>query len=565
MNLNDETPVDVAELLGDAVCLDLLRRRCRRRHQRSRGLITVPFRDAAKVDVKRILAVWERFFENAARTYVVPETATPSARTVDGYDHETGAPVGSGDEVGRTRVGTFRRRSADVCSISATHGSPYSAYRSGGEFPSREFSVLHEKSKGEIAFGAWEPSSPLGVERNQDWSCTRLACGEVAFSPWGGGAGIAASSPPCLFVDSDGGWSSSLSQYEDANMEARIEQVGGSGVDPSRETPWMAYWDREWEAVYYVNLKTGESSWYPPPEGVPPRVWDQETGAYFVVGEGGSSRWLEEEADAGNVSLAVHSSSDAPHGGEATENISALLPQGDPEPISTSVHASLREVLRDGEAGGRWWDALDVHPGAGETCSFSVWSPPTARSPDVILEGDDTVDDFHDTRQTLDYEKTGTSLEIPAYRGSSTQAHRSLLHPEDPSGHLGHEGLAHVNVRSGDCGEIHPHVSGKHESPDTLTVGGKEHEIVEFSTPRSVACGSVVPEWILWYTGGGGSAPYYVNEESGERSWDLPPALAETRGSWVRAWREGASVGFYVDRRTERVAGTLPNLRTSTG
>ncbi|CAM9501381.1 unnamed protein product [Ectocarpus sp. 6 AP-2014] len=72
-----------------------------------------------------------------------------------------------------------------------------------------------------------------------------------------------------------------------------------------------------------------------------------------------------------------------------------------------------------------------------------------------------------------------------------------------------------------------------------------------------------LPLWVQWcsYSPHDGddtnNQPYFVNEETGESSWVLPPdAVAESRG-WLRAWSEEHQAHFFANQWTGNVAWDL--------
>lgn len=346
-NLQHETPIDIARSLGsNNSCLRVIleninnvgRRRQSRGKQNSpkRGQDWIRFSGLGSDDgnrdeigIERIMAVWERFFENAAKVYL---------------NLQSEAHVDGNDEIAR-----------------------YGVTRSGRE-TSTEPSIPN-KIDGELnrhLNGAWryQSGAATDVDHVLDGKGSeegRLAGRDECLQSPGIVAGKNALTPPrhpsgseCSPQRSPGGdeeahhvafeltnMTISTSQPANEKSNARSHSSGASqtsivadvkgggwaypddaryGLPRSRTTPrsfrsqermssvtpladeqrlWIACWDQESESIYYSHSETGETTWSPPlsADGAPPDpslVWDPERMAYYIIEGNGCSRWTKD-------------------------------------------------------------------------------------------------------------------------------------------------------------------------------------------------------------------------------------------------------------------------------
>lgn len=358
-NAEGETPLDVARTVGDETLWRALQDGDRRRHHAlmSAGFLRSRYQSDAKakrselegvaVDVGRIMAVWERFFENAALVAVGSGLAgVTDGDTEDGDEDRQYRPRPAMKRVARERnngvcelndngetvdtVGTHRglvpTRNGWGC------GGVGSGIRGGDECRADHESLLESQDIRRPAmpgaltaprtrFCAWGavtdesdhdrnnypdlPPIELTAHRKVDSSTTQVVgdTNDTLFSD-----------DADLFQTPNGGsgdwvWPTDNRQEETqqssfelrSNNEATNTDEATSGTFPARQE-WITCWGAASGSVYYWDPESGRSTWdvatVPAGATFSSVIWDSQQEAFFTVDGSGASRWLSQSSPA---------------------------------------------------------------------------------------------------------------------------------------------------------------------------------------------------------------------------------------------------------------------------
>lgn len=332
-NAKGETPLDVARALCgincDSACLRALEDGTRRRHTAvgSENFGGAHSGLGGRVDLQRIMAVWERFFENAARACVgsdlaklcveedsydeprhsssPPGTTTSEALGVQSTVYfENGQRAPAGRAEGGGRVTETESEGGD----GGAWGRGEDGRRYGDSEESRElFHLLDASEVVPTPLRAWEVESLVdhGYDSSQ-WGDRSIHASTInstqgkkpyfqndvlgnEISPTGDDHGF------CLTPR--GGtvrwaWSSDT-VHADTSMSSE-DEVSTTVATPLDDA-WVACWDAASEAIYYWNSAREELTWNAPPVGsaaVSSRIWDPEQEDFFAIDESGEPHWL---------------------------------------------------------------------------------------------------------------------------------------------------------------------------------------------------------------------------------------------------------------------------------
>lgn len=353
-NAEGETPLDVAKTVGDETLWRALQDGDRRRHHAltNERFLYSRYRsdERAKrsevgcaVDIGRIMAVWERFFENAALVAVGSGLAEVSDRNTDDPEGRQYAPR-------EAMRGLERKSNKGVCELNdnektvetvRTHRGLVPARRKGWAYGgggsgsacgsecraddqrhSQTQEIQGPEMTGTLAtprtrFCTWDvvtddralghnnlpflPLDDLTSQRAGD-SRTQFA-GDTNETPYSDDAD--------LFQTPNGGngdwmWPTDDRQGETqpsfellANSEAMSTDEVTLGCVPPLQG-WITCWDAASESVYYWDPESRSSTWdvttVPAGAKVSSEVWDPRQEAFFTVDGSGASRWLSQSA-----------------------------------------------------------------------------------------------------------------------------------------------------------------------------------------------------------------------------------------------------------------------------
>ena len=376
-NAEGETPLDVAKTVGDETLWRALQDGDRRRHHAltTESYLYSRYRSDERatrsevgraVDVGRIMAVWERFFENAALVAVGSGLAGVSDGNTDDPEGRQYGPRGAM----RRRE---RKRNKGVCELNdngetvetvGTHrelvvarkGWAYGGGDSGskcgsecladGQRHSQTQNIQGPEMPGALAtprtqFCAWDvvtDDNALGHNKFYPFPVDELTL-QRAGESWTQFAGDA-NNTPCsddadLFQTPNGGSGDWVWPTDDrlgetqpsfellANSEAISTDEVTLGCVPPLQG-WITCWDAASESVYYWDPESQSSTWDVTTiltgAKVSSEVWDPRQKAFFTVDASGASRWLSQSAptslgawsdelwkdtDTANVSVAV--------------------------------------------------------------------------------------------------------------------------------------------------------------------------------------------------------------------------------------------------------------------
>lgn len=379
-NAEGETPLDVARTVGDETLWRALQDGDRRRHYAltNDGFMCSRYRSDERatrsgaggaVDVGRIMAVWERFFENAALVAVGSGLAGGSDGYSDddeggqykpraamkGLEREGNKGVSEFNDNGETveTVGTHRRlvpaRNGWVCG----GGGGDSGGKGGGECRADDRRHLQSQEiqgpeiPGALAtprtrFCAWDvttdenaldhnnspylPPNELTSQRAGDLrtqfvgDTNETPCSDDAdfFQTPNGGSG------DWMWPTDDDRQGEAQPSFElPAKSEAMDTEEATFGCYPAPQG-WITCWDAASGSVYYWDPESGSSTWdvttVPAGAIFSSEVWDPQQEAFFTVDGSGASHWLSQSSPA---SFAARS--DELWKGASTANVSVAV------------------------------------------------------------------------------------------------------------------------------------------------------------------------------------------------------------------------------------------------
>lgn len=612
-NAKGETPLDIAAALGDtSLVLRPGRAAGGERRTRSEG----------GVDIQRIMAVWERFFENAAvaciggrdttRALGIP-SRTQHDQLASGHHQTTSVPYEVGDRVrlgerpgtALTSVWEVSARRNDVRvgdDINIGSGDEEKGW-SGGEanVPNLAAGIKDRQLPGLLPgtpfeararISAWEaaPTDPVGdhegkllcdVTLQQPTPLQRTAA--ELYVQLENDESILSSDDVDLHLfqtprggsDAEVVWLSE-SQPEDIHSISEPPSNSGSSAvaavasgSPSHfHQRWVACWDATSESIYYWDSKSGELSWNAPAstdefDEVQCRVWDPQREAFFAVDEGGTAHWLAGSTIGGRAAI-----DDAISLGTAiSSEVVANHGRADRDPASLAARSSRQGFGSSTKAAE---GSLSIK---GATCRGNLHGASSEEGGEEIATGG-----------VLLHEETE-----PKERSLRSSLHSVAGAGFQPVGRLpdGFDGFAHSEgQRSRGISNLAPQKTAVQEYEIELAAvkerplsintaaafpandesAGEEDKSdgVEFFDSRTCEDHCQLSAWVLWCTApsryGEDEPPYFVNEETGRSSWVLPPAAVATSRGWLRAWSEEHHAWFYANQRTGTVTWELEEL-----
>lgn len=596
-NAKGETPLDVANAIGDASLI------LRSGHATRGGGRAHP---GGGVDIQRIMAVWERFFENAAVACVGGrDTSRNQSQDQRGTSlHQTAKPLGVGDWVELGDQPATIRQSVKKANVATTRGK---GAREGAERDTRSGDEETGWGEGEVdipslagssrdhqqlsrlpgALGveraricAWEaaPIDPLGDREGESFCCINpqqqlttelhvqleneahvLSPDDVDLhlfqTPRGDSSGaeivwLSASHQGEIYYASD----------PPADDQSPRGAALAAGNLLQRQPTWVACWDATSESIYFWDSESGRVSWDAPAlstDGVYEplsRVWDPQRGAFFTVDKGGTSRWLADSTIEGRATVddsislgtTVPSAQGTNHG------------RADSSPTSSTARSSWRgfesstavaESAPSTEAVGRCnklYATLDGAEGQETAVGGALTQAQTEPTEQIVRLSQYSLAE-------VGYQRVGLSpdgLYGCNYRGEQSSRSTSKIAPQKGATAAGEERPLSLNAAAASTKES----AGEDDNSDG----------VEFFDSRTCEGHCQLSAWVLWYTApsrqDGDGPPYFVNEETGTSVWVLPPEAVATSGGWLRAWSEEHQAWFYANQWTGRATWELQDL-----
>lgn len=479
------------------------------------------------VDIERIMAVWERFFENAAKASVGgANKAQDSDDPLFNNQHEED------------------RRYSRYCAWETTSADPLP------DKMGEDFDIGHHAS----------PSQQYTKEERP----VRLETGAPFVSS--DDADLHLFQTPRGCNDAEEMWL--LERRPESSHSSRESPLAGeNSVDLLHQQAWVPCWDAVSESIYYWNSESGELTWNTPPpanlsteENTLDRfsscVWDPQQEAYFVTDEDGVSRWLTEDEAASGAACTTTFSGQAASDGRRAHFMRqvALTPEQQEFEADAATLAGSPSIEKGGARDGSHVlmseNCKEVPTGkAGlpansqpEFHSVGLSQQPLPNATRQVFNDNDNDDDdvhgFYDTEEG-------------SYRYISDSTPRSEdefpVAVEQPS-------PENIAIRSSAPATTN-------ESPR----GDNRSEDVEFFDTKTWEDHHQLSAWVLWCAQpsldeNGGTPPYFVNEETCTSSWVLPPEAVATSRGWVRAWSEEHQARFYANQWTGRVTWDIEDL-----
>ncbi|CAM9178995.1 unnamed protein product [Ectocarpus sp. 13 AM-2016] len=659
-NAKGETPLDLAAALSgdDAILSALLDGDRRRRQPRSNGgNLSYLGRnvEGGAVDFQRIMAIWERFFENAARADFGQKKSSPAVISAVG----TGGRGGYGGV--KQLVNTDGKKGLKILAEEGRwlgRGQPRAIQTFARD---RTFVTTSELG------GARGGESQSGG-RNGRWDggwCVDTADSRNLRS--GSISSIAtardlARGPPPQHLERDG---------EDEHVhvapllgphrrQGAKEELGVQvGVGESATTllssddadlhlfhtprggDWIACWDAASESIYYWDSNSGELSWNAPGpstaikrgerlNGFSSPVWDPQREAFFTIDEDGASHWLVDfpssptwttpvvehraatdgaDGDIASLFVQEYNSDRTTVSKEATTFLSW---QKGPAVGASAQEQSSSEVERDRDRDALnntvnqvdevpAWDGQQLLAGLPYSLPTvdcqAVQQLPNACGEKYSKDDVDGSDDLHGFFDAQEEHATQRSTPSSSHAGAGQECAVELIDGDArvDSGvfHLVSREEEQRCLRSNAAAEVsestqNSTTTGKGNQSDGNDLFGTEeqplsegdsHQDTDKNGLGAVEGGTRshdeqavaeadptlirLPLWVQWcsYSPHDGddinNQTYFVNEETGESSWVLPPdAVAASRG-WLRAWSEEHQAHFFANQWTGNVTWNL--------
>lgn len=605
-NAKGETPLDIANALGDT---SLILRSGRAARGGGRAC------SEGGVDIERIMAVWERFFENAAVACVggqdTARATGASSRNQHGQlqagHHRTTVktleasgrvkwndqpatarePVNGCGVVTTARGGdakaeaerNIRRREEERGWNEGKADIPRLATGTRGRQLSRLLPGTPAEERSRVC--AWEaaPLYPVGDQegkrlgdntRQQQRATEQL---DVQLEN---------EAPVLLSDDVD----LHLFQTPRGDSDAEVVWLSESHQGKIRSTPepaaehensrvaataagssfhlhhtWVACWDATSESIYYWDSESGELSWdAPAPTGgvheFQSCVWDPQRDDFFTVDESGTSHWLTDATVEGraatddatssagttvaSVEVANYGRADSGSAGST----SRLSWQGFGSAIGTVEDSPSVEAMGFG-------DNLHATTILGERKEHEKQN--LRSSPYLLAEAVyQPVGQLPDVFNGYDYpgEQSSNGVSNVTPQGNAGQGYEEVVRA------VGEERPSSLNTAAAPRA-IQYESAGEEDRSDG----------VEFFDSRTCEHDFQLSMWVWWSPShqDGDGPPYFVNEETGESSWVLPPEAVATSGGWLRAWSEQHQAWFYANQWTGRVTWELQDLEAEGG
>ncbi|CAM9294889.1 unnamed protein product [Scytosiphon promiscuus] len=589
-NTKGETPFCVAAALDDDNALfwalkDGERRR-RRRHsdsdemgRRLRSKDDVEGQEVARrvgIDFERIMAVWERFFENAAATCDGWDGKRPRASTAT-VGEETERQRGprstwSPEDKGWWKIDDQSSTSRlcekdDVLLATSRKGGSRDVVSNGGEAGDGRVdgggnNLPHiEVTSTMPRRGAWTATPPDLVRDGNREDFDRWVRGPVSQQQQKGlrvrvgseqhgtssfsshDADLHLFHTPREHID---GETASWPDTDEAEMHSSSKpsalESNAVNVAPGAATDailcqqaWVACWDPSSGSIYYWNSDSGEVAWDGPSciipcgekarQGFPNRVWDPQQEAFFTVDERGVSHWL------------LHSNSPTPWvGAQPTGNGIAGYPTN---PATEQNNAGADDGDGDDDVHG-FYDARERSCRHVRACSSQA-SAEQAHSfestDDARFVCSSAVSPSEQRPRPSLWPDAATPTSVANGEESGQEQSSSLVDFFDPETYHRPESL--------------PVVEGDPRSDNGLATTAADH------------ASSQLPAWVMWCETSHDEdpTPYFVNEETGTSSWVLPPEAVVASRGWVRAWSEEHRTWFYANQWTGRKTWDLQDTQ----
>lgn len=375
-NAEGETPLDLARTVGDETLWRALQDGDRRRHHAlaNEGFLYSRYQSDAgashsnrggAVDVGRIMAVWERFFENAALVAVgssLAGVADGNTEDDEGRQYRSRAAIRGAErksngvcelnDDGETidMVKTHRGSAPTRNGWGGTGGGSWSnggnEYRDNNQCHLESQEIRGTEMPGALIaprtrFCAWEPvTDTIALDRNNypDFppeDLTPLRTGNIPSQVADDTHETHYSDDADLFQtpNCDSGdwmWPTDNRQGDTQfsfelpanNGTICTDEAATFGSCPPHQE-WITCWDAASEAVYYWDRESGSSTWdittAPVGVTVSSGVWDPQQEAFFTVDGSGASHWLVQSP------AASATSSDERWIGTGTVNVSVAV------------------------------------------------------------------------------------------------------------------------------------------------------------------------------------------------------------------------------------------------
>lgn len=693
INLENETPIDIARSLGsENACLRALentindgrgRRNKRELHRTRSGRGGTRLsglddkEEGCEIDVQRIMAVWERFFENAAKactSLLNIEDVTISDDDADvRYADVGGTKEGriesqvennndgpnlqlngglSGERIATADVGYFLDRNGDEGGSIGTGGGrndivrPLTNMAEGGTPTTRRSAWDLDSSRYCSARGDEVVQHIVSEKLAEITTSARLQATETTRSP---SSDVSRSPAVTHIEETDCDYYSANQRCETTTPgvttstdQERVSTAAGADQGPL----WVPCWDRESESIYYVHSETGETTW--PPllfaKGLQPNpslVWDPQRGAFFVVEADGGSRWLDEGND-GHMTAAE--GADAVDAVTASQNDIQREDRPNPYlglgPTDNRPRPSVPSVLKkpcpspwlqgaqevsvlNEEDDDMFHEALADEgtllpfPGHGEAATLNCQidhscisdthelfaadadhthirhgvgvdeRPGGTHSKSFQEEDDYDITGFFEAREMSRFRvKLATSPLERLTAGAGMSSTTARVQPQqltEQERAFEDTRLARQDsvdgMRSANRNDVEffdartfkasdPQVATSTSCRDAASVieDNRQEDNTDRDNTSSVQVdlptsftGSL-PVWMLRSGSDLNSPSYYVNQETGEASWTLPPEVAASSQGWLRAWSEEHQAYFYANEWSGRTTWELTDL-----
>lgn len=597
-NARGDTPLDMARTLSDDAVLWALRG-----GDRFQFHGTTPTRYVGQhyggerrrsgfdrgVNIERIMAVWERFFENAATACLDPESVVVTIdRDCDGR-HGRASPVEIIELDADGGVESYHEPQENCHTVHAraVHRSKKAGGRSGNRGNderrtrvdnqcldnTEDIKVPHlEKMYNGLTIhcGAWELGTldhlldeTAGGDRPRS---EPAAWSDVTSVELDGAGDTTVSDNLSTFgtpknVNRDRDWA-----HSDVVISTEGEEYDTTSAAtglPSGEA-WMACWDAASEAVYYWNSTRGDVSWNPPNtrdrgSDLRCRVWDPRQEAFFTFDEWGDSHWILDDfvemtdTAGGDIGAAVPAI--AVGGGKAGSQVHVPCPPQEhvvtssPSDCDDNLYAASGEgnLCCGGKPPTNGWGTDKLYPVHHSVSQIepSVEAQKSYDGVSVLFNAQERSmkDPFRAAARTDEHEMNATNAEEEEPRESQEAA----------AGRNVDETLDDI-----DFFDARACQDEQLESDVIQDVGWDQASAADgASIPGTELASAPLPAWVLWCPQASEIPSYFVDQETGESSWVLPPAVVVRSKGWLRAWSEEHGTWFYANHWTGTVTWEL--------
>lgn len=604
-NAKGETPLDIATAIGDTSLISRSRRA-------ARGGRTVS--SDGGVDIQRIMAVWERFFENAAAC--VGECDTTRARGVSSRNqhgqlatghHETTATtlevggwvgvsdqpaMAPGDGVRASAATTFRsgdedtgwsEGEADIPSLAADRrnhqlsrllpGTPAVARARTCAWATASTSPVDDQEGKYFDGNAHEQPRPQ--QRTTDELHVRLESEALILTS--DDIDLHLFQTPRGSSDAEVVWLSESPLGDTHSIPeppTRNESLGvaakAAGSPLHRHQTWVACWDATSESIYYWDSESGESTWKVPPDVFHEGqccVWDPQREAFFTIDEGGTSIWLtgysiEDRAaadDTISLGTTVPSIQVADYGKDDRGSaISMTRPSWQEFRSTTKVAEGSPSTEAVGFRDNLYATLAEEEEeevGIGRALLQATTAPKLQHlrlSPYSLAEaGHQSVGQLPDDLNGFEHPGEQSSRGTPNFIPQEGAVREQNGEFINDETTTGEERLLPLNTAA--AAATNSENAGQEDQSDG----------VEFFDARTCE-DQYLSAWVMWCATpshhNSDEPPFFVNEETCTSSWVLPPEAVATSGGWLRAWSEEHHAWFYANQWTGRVTWELQDI-----